>query len=793
MDKNRPVSREKKVTSGSGNVNKKGSGLGTGPVGNVSSHSNSSHSSGQHTQLSGAGNGSKAGKRAGGVGGLGLVAVIAIFLIKSFLGGGSGGIGTVSQSDLYDFTNGSSQTADTYVSSSNTTAADTTVASGSREKYTDILGSGSDTMTIMVYMCGTDLESKSGMATSDLNEMLQATLSDKINLLVYTGGCKQWKNNVVSSSVNQIYQIKDGKFVLLEDDMGKGAMIDPATLTSFIKYGTSKFPANRQALIFWDHGGGSITGYGYDEKNPNGSMNLAGIDEALSNAGVKFDFIGFDACLMATVENGLMLEKYADYMIASEETEPGVGWYYTNWLTKLSQNSSMPTVEIGKNIIDDFVDVCDQKCRGQKTTLSVVDLAELANTVPDELTDFAKSANQMLKDSDGVKKVSKARNNTREFAQSSKIDQIDLVHFCKNLGTEEGEELAEAIEGAVKYRRNSSSISDSYGLSIYFPTKKTTKVTSALNIFKKIGMNTEYSKCIQDYSANVAAGQAAEGGASSPLGSLLGTGNSGGTIAVPTGANSDMIGSLLGGLLSGEQSTSSFGLDSSFLDLFSGREVSVEETAQIIADNYFEAGNLVWSEGTKSKMILSEDQWDLVLDLDLNVFVDDGMGYIDLGIDNTFEFDDDGNLVGEYDGTWLAIDGNIVPYYHENTTVYSDDSYVMDGYVPCFLNGERAELMITFDSANPDGRITGARYVYKNGETEAVAKSLTEITAGDTVQPVCDYYSYSQEYLDSYEMGDAFAISEKPEISNIKINGETRATYRFTDIYSQYFWTPVIP
>ena len=32
----------------------------------------------------------------------------------------------------------------------------------------------------------------------------------------------------------------------------------------------------------------------------------------------------------------MVLEPYADYMIASEETEPGIGWYYTGWLTALS-------------------------------------------------------------------------------------------------------------------------------------------------------------------------------------------------------------------------------------------------------------------------------------------------------------------------------------------------------------------------------------------------------------------------------------------------------------------------
>ena len=410
MDKNRPTGRQKNVTGGSSSVNKTGSGLGTGPVGNVGSHSNSSSSN--HTQLSGGTSPRRVGTRAGGMGLGGVAVLIIFFLIKSFLGGG-GGVST-GQSDLYDFTEQTqSQTQDNICAAAANTQADMTVAEGARDKRFNVIGNGEDTVTIMVYLCGTDLESKSGMATNDLNEMLQADISDKVNLIVYTGGCRAWKNNVISSSKNQIYQIKDGKFICLESDMGSGAMVDPATLTSFIKYGAKNFPADRMNLIFWDHGGGSITGYGYDEKNSSaGSMNLAGIDTALSNAGIYYDFIGFDTCLMATVENGLMLEKYADYMIASEETEPGVGWYYTNWLTKLSANTSMPTVEIGKNIIDDFVDVCNQKCRGQKTTLSIVDLAELKATVPDELTDFARSTNDLIKN-DGYKKVANARRNTQ--------------------------------------------------------------------------------------------------------------------------------------------------------------------------------------------------------------------------------------------------------------------------------------------------------------------------------------------------------------------------------------------
>ena len=95
----------------------------------------------------------------------------------------------------------------------------------------------------------------------------------------------------------------------------------------------------------------------------------------------------------------------------------------------------MPTIEIGKNIVDDFVETCAERCQGQKTTLSVVDLAELEKTVPKELKAFAKSTSELMKDNE-YKSVSDARYNTREFAQSSGIDQVDLAHLAQNLGTE---------------------------------------------------------------------------------------------------------------------------------------------------------------------------------------------------------------------------------------------------------------------------------------------------------------------------------------------------------------------
>ena len=701
----------------------------------------------------------------------------------------------------------SGSTAVSSSSGSGGTALDTSVSKKARAKYTTIKGNKKDEVTILVYLCGADLESRNGMATSDLKEMTQATLGKNINLIVYTGGCRRWRNNVVSSSVNQIYQIQDGKLYCLEKDMGSVAMTNPATLTKFIQYGAENFPANRMCLIFWDHGGGSVTGYGHDEKFTSaGSMSLAGINTALKNAGQKFDFIGFDTCLMATVENGIMLSQYADYMIASEETEPGVGWYYTNWLSQLGKNTSTPTVEIGKQIVDDFVNVCARQCRGQGTTLSVVDLAELQATVPSELTSFSRATNELIQNQE-YKTVSSARSRTREFAQSTRIDQIDLVHFANNLGTKEAKSLAKALQGAIKYNRTGGSISNAYGLSIYFPYKRTNKVSQMVSTYEAIGMDEEYARCIQEFASLELSGQAAAGtpmtgyssdtiGMPSLLNSLLGGyGGAGSSFSgYPGGysgsisSSSDELSDLLGGLFSGGSlgGGSSSGMGGDLLSLFSGRSLTAEKAASYLSTHHLDTSALVWDG---NRITLSHDQWNEVESLAKNVFVDDGKGFIDLGMDNQFTIEGN-DLVDDFDGTALSIGGQPISY-HYLADMGDDDDWVTTGFSPALLNGVRVNLMIRFDSEHPFGVIAGAEPVYPDGETEAQAKNLIAIGEGDELQFLCDYYDYEGNYQNSYHLGKPVILSADTEIANTPIgNHPTRVTYCFTDYYQQRYWTP---
>ena len=666
------------------------------------------------------------------------------------------------------------------------------VAAGSRDKYTTIKGNGKDTMTIMVYMCGADLESRSAMGTKDLQEMLAAKFGSNVKLIIFTGGATSWRNDVISSKVNQIWQVENGKLKCLSENEGTASMTNPDTLASFIQLCVKNFKANRYALILWDHGSGSVSGYGYDEKNPrSGSMSLSGLNTAFKKGGVKFDFIGFDACLMATVENALMASNYADYLIASEETEPGIGWYYTDWLTALGSNTSISTLELGKQICDDFVSKCATTCRGQQTTLSVIDLAELSHTVPSKLTAFSKSVTNLIAKKE-YKTVSNARNGSREFATSSRIDQVDLTDLCNNLNTTESNALAKVLREAVKYNRINN-ISNAYGLSIYFPYNKVSNVDKAVSNYAAIGMDESYAEAIRAFASVEASGQAVTGGSTSAIPSLFGSLGSLGGGSSSAASSEDMIGDLLSAFLGGGFGRIA-GLDSGNTGFLSGRALGDDELVSYLSANILNQSGLVFvKDGENWVMDLPAEQWALVTGVDQNVFYDNGKGYVDLGLDNLFEFDEMGRLVADMDATWLALNGQPVPYYHETSQYLDDGGWIITGRVPALLDGYRVDLMIVFDNEHEDGYVAGARAAYTD-ETETVAKAMTEIEDGDVIQPLADLYNYDQSFQDSYEFGNPITVQGDLQVSNVYLPDASKAsvTYRFTDLYNQTYWTPVI-
>jgi hypothetical protein len=319
----------------------------------------------------------------------------------------------------------------------------------------------------------------------------------------------------------------------------------------------------------------------------------------------------------------------------------------------------------------------------------------------------------------------------------------------------------------------------------------------------------------------------------SAIGSLLGGGGNAGSYS---GSSADLLGTLLGG--ASTASGSAPGAMAGLMDLFRGggnaRSVVTGDpdsswiNEDLIRDSleYYEKNGVdfnhlqIISKGGQKVLVMTEDQWNNVSSLEQNVFLDDGQGYIDLGLDCVYEYNDDGDLIMDYDGTWLAMNGQIVSTYIISQDYVGDD-YTILYRVPAFLTHEvkaadstlreesesdpgklddsadgilteRVNIIIAFTSDAPDGIVLGAQTDYQN-LTPTVTKGLIDIRKGDKIDFLCDYYSYNGEYQDSYMLGKQMTFSGEWEINNLPIGGEGfQMMYRITDQYGAQHWTPSV-
>ncbi|MBQ5581600.1 MAG: peptidase C11, partial [Clostridia bacterium] len=699
---------------------------------------------------------------------------------------------------------------------------DTLVDGAARSKFTTLKGNGQDKVTLMLYLIGSDLESQSGMATSDLNEILHADLTNEnLNIIVQTGGTKRWANNVMSSRNIERWQATSRGLSRM-DTLRSADMTKPEVLSSFIQYAAKAAPADRYMLILWDHGGGSVTGYGRDELYPNGTMDTAEVAKALKAGGVKFDFVGFDACLMATLENAMALEPYADYLIASEESEPGTGWYYTNWLSDLSANTSTSTLQLGKRLLDDFTSKSASAMSGYygigsygaQTTLSLIDLAELHGTLPEALTNFGNDLQATLT-SDHFQDVATARSSSKEFAASSRLDQVDVVDFCKKLGSDKATALANVVQNAVKYNR-ANGISDSYGLSMYFPNSNLRYMNAMTSIYDEIGMDEAFTGSVKQYATLESSGQIASNSSGSSLFDLL----TGGQYYNYSGSSSPYVGSYSGSTGSytvndfynmlGQNMTGNSGYYTTggsqygatdFQSILGGNSASwmtdsmIRVAASALSNRALTPAadfKTVQKDG-KDVLALTDEQWAEIKAAEVNVFVPDtnNGGWLDLGLDNTGKYNEDGDLIDEWTGNWITLDGNFAAIYPiSDLDEDGDGKYITTKYIPAQLNGERVNIIVEFNEETGRDSALGAERVY---DVDVEAKGLLAIEAGDRIQLLCDHYDESGDVKEEYSLGNAFTVgSEGLSVYSRKVsNTGCVYSYRLTDLFGAFHWLPV--
>ncbi len=358
--------------------------------------------------------------------------------------------------------------------------------------------------TIMVYMIGSDLESKYVSASIDIEEMIQAKPNlENVNILIYTGGAKEWHRDEISSDENAIFKVVDGGIQKIKTyerlDMGNAT-----TLLDFINYGYTNYKAENYSLILWDHGGGPIYGYGYDEYNTNNVLTLLELKQVLEKSPFgndkKLEFIGFDACLMATAEVSYLLSDYANYMVASQEVEPGAGWDYS-FLSSINSNTT--TYDLGKKIVDTYGDYYANKINGKGTSLSLLKLDRI-DKLENMLNTLFREIDENLTIDFSV--ISRSRSYTKTFGKvtSNGYDLVDLYDLINRLPTKYGnyvDNLKDLIDEFVIYER--TDLTGANGISIYFPYDNKNNIENIIFLYKRFGFANEYTNFIDNFSSKL--------------------------------------------------------------------------------------------------------------------------------------------------------------------------------------------------------------------------------------------------------------------------------------------------
>lgn len=612
-------------------------------------------------------------------------------------------------------------------------------------------GNASDTYTLMLYMCASNLESECGFATEDLNEIMYGYTAGNLNVIVQTGGTAEWQNTVVADDRCQRYRVTEDGLELVDDSLGMQNMADSATLTDFIQYCSSNYAADHYGLVLWDHGGGVVGGYGYDENFGGDSMSLTEMSRALGDASVHLDMLGFDACLMANFETCLMAAPYADYLIASEEPEPGCGWYYTDWIGKLSENCGIPPKRYGRQIIDDYITESGWDSPSMYSTLGMFDLQQVTQKLLPALSQFSDDAVQQLSAGE-YRRISQSRSNTRAVYQSE-LDHIDLLDYAQHSQSKTADQLEQAVSDCVVYYRETENGSGDNGLSILFPYYDLSALDMLEEMYQTLGYDDAYPAFLEQFANVMAGGQISVSGFSNTQNHAAASEYSG-----------------------FQWFDADAGYDESYYETYSA-DLSLLETTEVDGRCVLE---------------LSEEDWEIVNDAAMQMFaVYDGF-YVDMGLDDYCEFDDYGNLIVEYDQTWVALDGQVVPFFHESYT--SDgDSFFTCGSVPCVYNGTDAEIVLVWDTEHPSGYAAGVRPVYTDS---VAAKGLYDICDGDTFQVYYDIYDEDLNYVETMTLDDEiFTVQDSLEVGYADAAeqlGDTFIYYVLEDIYNNTYYTDSI-
>lgn len=592
--------------------------------------------------------------------------------------------------------------------------------------------------TVLVYMCASDLESNHGCATADLNEMINATAyCGNLRFVVEADGVKEWQNDIFKSSDKNRLLIEKGQYNLLETEKSTN-MGKPETLKNFLTWAVPEYSSQYMVLDFWDHGGGSVSGVCFDERCGYDSLSAEEIDTALKSVydilPQKFEIIGFDACLMATVEMANILVPYANYMSASQENEPGNGWDYQCFAEAVKAGAKSGG-DVAPYLRKYYFESCKQTGEQDMCTFSTVDLSKIDDFVK-AFNDYSEEA-YAYAENGNLNMVITAAKNSQSFGPNNysegftnMVDAGDLLKNSSAFSSVKAQKALKALEACVVDIHNGRFRKNAGGLSVYYPI--CVQGTSELSDFTRIAPSPYYLALVD----------------------MCAYGCS--TMGKIDDNNADSLVDGFSGYWQGSDS-----INESAYDYWqqgdSGPSISASETAI-----QFDTAPQINSDGYYSFKISPDSLID-VESIYCNVLEcfydeDDGKTYLlDMGTDFDVDMDwDTGVCSDNFNGTWFVLgDGQGLCVYLTDI-IWDDNEHCALYTAPVLINdtGSKEEEDVMFLKIKQSFPISGSGEMkteilgaaYGIGENGEASKYTYQLQSGDRIEPV--YYAYD---ADTYE------------------------------------------
>lgn len=385
-----------------------------------------------------------------------------------------------------------------------------------------------------------------GATSVDINELETVGSTKDVNFVVQLDRSGQYSegSELTWGGTRRFFITKDQNPLKMTSpqvqDIGEVDMAAPQSLVDFVTWSKKNFPAEKYALIFWNHGTGwkevrpSIMGapgatfnnssgmihfnISYDDTSAS-SMDIPTLHEALAEVAKvleqPLDLVGYDACLMQMVEVAFAASPFAKYQVASPDREPERGWPYDAIATALTKHPQMAGFEFGQAIVSTYKASYTMGSQGNTAVvLSLLDLANL-DTFRTSFNAFCQVARaEMI----SINEIERARQDSLIYVYE---DYIDLGHFLRLLKkyaaantklTAAAQELLTTLYKpgskkslVVACGADGKQFENSSGISIFFPTRDGFKTYRNRYRLLNFCRETEWFDVLQDLgSPNIA-------------------------------------------------------------------------------------------------------------------------------------------------------------------------------------------------------------------------------------------------------------------------------------------------